>query len=101
MTYDVACGIISGYKEYDDVFSAKFLKSILLVTTEQTVAAEVLRLFGSWGCRTVYLIPPKEALLEGPLFFSSSGIFKAWRLYPDTQEAFVMSTVPVQGDPMR
>ena len=99
VTCERAKHVIDDYKKRDDVFSNDFLTSILVITSGQTLSDDVLRLFGLWGCRVVFLVAPSgPSILGGPYFFSSRGIFQAWRLYADTQEAFLMSTIPVQGD---
>lgn len=94
--------IIDDFNKRDDVFCTNFLASILVISTVQTLSEDILRLFGSWGCRKAFLIAPSSTpVLGGPYFFSSRGIFQSWRLYADTQEAFVLSTIPVQGDAER
>lgn len=91
--------MIGDYRKRDDVFCNDFLTSILVISAGQTLSEDLLRLFGSWGCRTAFVVKRTEpSVLGGPYFFSSRGIFQAWRLYADTQEAFIMSTIPVQDD---
>jgi hypothetical protein len=86
------------YSQHDDVFCSCFLKNILLVTDDKPVDHMVLKYFASKGCVTLFVIPRQCRFREGPYFFSSRGIFWAWRLFPDTQEAFVTSTIPSQHD---
>ncbi|KAK5625838.1 hypothetical protein RRF57_001554 [Xylaria bambusicola] len=40
-----------------------------------------------------------EDILPGPYFFSASGLYSAWRIFPDDKDAFILSTVPTQDDP--
>lgn len=87
------------YRIQDDVISNNFLTSILVISAGQTLTEDVIRFFGLWGCRTVFLVVPAgPPVLGGPCFFSSRGIFQAWKLYADTQEAFIKSATAVQDD---
>jgi hypothetical protein len=84
------------YSHHDDVFCSRFLKNILLATDDNHVDDMVLKFFASKGCVTLFVVPRQYGFREGPYFFSSCGILWAWRLFPDTQEAFVTSTIPSQ-----
>ncbi|KAK3344483.1 amidase-like protein [Lasiosphaeria hispida] len=83
----------------DDVFCDAFLKNVLLVTNETSFSASVLQLLASWGCRTLFHVASTEKVLPGPYFFSSLGLYCAWRLFPDDKGAFILSTIPSQEDP--
>jgi hypothetical protein len=82
----------------DDVFCDSFLETILLVANDDSVSDVAIQLLKSWGCSTVYQLPFNYEIAPGPYFYSVSGIFWAWRLFPDEQEAFVLSTIPSQKD---
>ena len=78
ITCETAKNMVDDYRKRDDVFSADFLASILIVTAGQTLSEDVLHLFGSWGCRTVFLVARAGSpLLGGPYLYSSRGIFHA------------------------
>lgn len=78
--------------------TSSFLETMILVTVEDSLGQDVQQLLIAMGCRMVYLLPPSYPLVKGPLFFSSKGVFRTSRLYADTQEAFVLSSVPSQAD---
>ncbi|KAI1764170.1 amidase-like protein [Hypoxylon sp. FL1150] len=84
----------------DDVFSPEFLKYVLLVSDEVCISESVRDLLASWGCLFVFTVPPShpqvQQISRGPYFFSSRGLFPAWGIYPDSKEAFVLSTIPSQ-----
>ncbi|KAK0668812.1 hypothetical protein QBC41DRAFT_346816 [Cercophora samala] len=77
----------------DDVLSSSFLRSIVLVTEETSLDRETLGLLSSLGCERVFLVADTN-VGKGPLFFSCRGIFRVFRLYPDTHDAFVTSVIP-------
>ncbi|KAK2764404.1 hypothetical protein FQN54_009098 [Arachnomyces sp. PD_36] len=87
---------LNEYLERDDVFNTDFLEAVIIVTDENSVDNALKQLLTSWGCQVVFLLP--FTIVNGPYFYSSSGIFRAWRLYPDPQEAFALSTIPSQDD---
>ncbi|KAH0563242.1 hypothetical protein GP486_002187 [Trichoglossum hirsutum] len=88
----------SRYGREDDVFCDTFLKNILLVTDEQSLSDSVLNLLTSWGVVFVFIVPTHCEVAPGPYYFSRRGIFWAWKLFPDYQEAFVLSTIPSQQE---
>lgn len=53
-------------------------------------------MLSSFGCQSLFLV--KGNMKKGPFFYSCKGIYKTYRLYPDTSSAFVSSTVPLAGD---
>ncbi|KAI0439741.1 amidase-like protein [Xylaria telfairii] len=87
------------YRQNDDVFCDAFLAHVLLVSDETAVDETVLDLLKSWGCVTIFQLPAAEEVAPGPYFFSTSGLHSAWRLFPDDQDAFILSTIPTQWDP--
>jgi hypothetical protein len=85
----------------DDVFSADFLPTIILITNQipKDISGEIVSFLSSKGCKSLYLARPEyPAWSEGPFFYSSRGIFSAWRLYADPEEAFIAATIPSQSD---
>lgn len=90
--------LIHEYLREDDVLSSDFLSTIIFITENDTVDEKVLLCLASFGCKTLYMLPTTYSVTKGPYFHSSQGLFQTSRLYPDTQEAFVLSTVPSQHD---
>ncbi|KAJ5614211.1 amidase-like protein [Penicillium herquei] len=90
--------LIHEYLREDDVLCSEFLSTKIFVTEQDDVDEEVLLCLASFGCKTLYLLPTTYSLTKGPYFYSCEGLFRTSRLYPDTQEAFVLSTVPSQND---
>ncbi|KAJ5114029.1 hypothetical protein N7456_002563 [Penicillium angulare] len=82
----------------DDVLCSDFLSTILFITEEVSIDEKSLSCLSSFGCKTLYLLPPTYTITKGPYFYSCQGLFQTSRLYADTQEAFVLSTVPSQHD---
>jgi hypothetical protein len=81
----------------DDVFSADFLPTIILITNQlpEDFGSEIIAFLTSKGCKSLYLARPElAAWSEGPFFYSSRGIFSAWRLYADPEEVFIVATIP-------
>ncbi|KAI1122992.1 amidase signature domain-containing protein [Nemania abortiva] len=88
---------IRRFNELDDVFSADFLSFVILVSVNkqlelQKTAQEYLL---SRGTRRVALVDRSSWAhgfpQEGPYFATQAGLFRAWKLFPDTQGAFVAS----------
>lgn len=87
------------YQQRDDVFCDAFLNHVLLVSDAPTVDEPVRDLLASWGCLTIFQLPSTENVRSGPYFFSTCGLYSAWRIFPDDKDAFVLSTIPSQADP--
>ncbi|TRX91470.1 hypothetical protein FHL15_007694 [Xylaria flabelliformis] len=87
------------YQQNDDVFCDAFLTNVLLVSDETTVDKPALDLLASWGCLKIFRLTSAEKVLPGPYFFSASGLYPAWRIFPDDKDAFILSTIPTQNDP--
>ncbi|KAI1118268.1 amidase-like protein [Nemania sp. NC0429] len=86
------------YQQKDDVFCDAFLSHVLLVSDESAVDEPVMDLLASWGCLVIFQLPGTENVLPGPYFFSACGLYSAWRIFPDDKNAFILSTIPTQGD---
>ncbi|KAI0875696.1 amidase-like protein [Hypoxylon argillaceum] len=87
------------YQQKDDVFCDSFLNHVLLISDESTIDEPVMDLLASWGCLTIFQLPRTENVHPGPYFFSACGLYSAWRIFPDDKDAFILSTIPTQGDP--
>jgi hypothetical protein len=57
---------------------------------------EALDLLSSFGRKRIFL--SNSNLGKGPFFYSCNGIFRTFRLYPDTHDAFVTSAIPSPSD---
>lgn len=90
--------LIHEYLREDDVLCSDFLSSVIFVAEDNAVDEKVLLFLASFGCKTLYMLPTTYSLMKGPYFYSNRGLYQTSRLYPDTQEAFVLSTVPSQHD---
>lgn len=89
------------YFRTDDVLSSSFLTTILLITEECStkISDDVAAFLSSQGCKHLHVASPGPISCgEGPYFYSSRGLFAAWRLYPDPGEAFIAATIPSQDD---
>lgn len=90
---------IARFIETDDVFHSDFLSFVVLCfidgQTKLTKAAQEYLL--SQGTSRVALVNSSSwtngFLQEGPYFATSSGIFRTWKLLPDSHGAFVSSLV--------
>ncbi|KAG9254379.1 amidase-like protein [Emericellopsis atlantica] len=80
----------------DDVLSSSFLISIVLFTQETSLDRETLGLLSSFGYKRLFLT--NTNIGKGPFFFSCNGMFRVFRLYPDTHDAFVTSVIPSLAD---
>ncbi|KFZ07187.1 hypothetical protein V501_06686 [Pseudogymnoascus sp. VKM F-4519 (FW-2642)] len=88
----------------DDVFSPSFMPEILLITEvcSTTIPDDVAAFLSSEGCNHLHVASPGSISYgEGPYFYSSRGLFAAWRLYADPGEAFIAATIPSQEDSSR
>lgn len=89
------------YFKTDDVFSPSFMTTILLITDECSakIGDDATAFLSSQGCKHLHVASPGPVSCEeGPYFYSSRGLFAAWRLYADPGEAFIAATIPSQDD---
>lgn len=85
----------------DDVFSDDFLTDTVVVQTASLNKKLRIRC-GKWSPDHVIEIENSHALPDGPYFLTADNLLaQAWRLYPDTQDAFSTTFVPNQIDPLR
>ncbi|KAJ4154988.1 hypothetical protein LMH87_000258 [Akanthomyces muscarius] len=98
---------IAAFYDNDDVFSEDFLTDTVIVQVDQPEEApaiqwaDVHRLVGRGGSwHPVHILQVEDTQLpQGPYFLSPGNLlFQAWRLYPDTQDAFVSTFVPAGDD---
>jgi hypothetical protein len=89
---------VEEYCSVDDVWSKEFLNTILIFTAAETIENPVLEFLASQGCKTIYVVHASRSIVKGPFFYSARGLFWVWKLFPDTHEAFITSTIPSQTD---
>lgn len=95
--------ILDDFKTKDDVWSREFIGTIIIQTAEidrkvpedekdilHSLGASDIRLFSNGG--------PGAQIPQGPYFLHHGQLHQAYRLYPDTADAFIVSTVPDDGD---
>lgn len=98
--------------QHNDVFSDDFLTDTVMIQGQngQTVDESLIQwagfsvetAHGHWKPDRIIKIEFNVALEPGPYFLLPGRILaQAWRLYPDTQDAFATTFVPTPGDPFR
>lgn len=95
--------ILEDFKTKDDVWSREFIGTIIIQTTEidRKVTEDEKDILRSLGASDIRLFPngvPGAQLPQGPYFLHHGQLHQAYRLYPDTADAFIVSTVPDDGD---
>ncbi|VUC33773.1 unnamed protein product [Clonostachys rosea] len=93
----------------DDVFSKDFLKHVYIVPSAPATLTvgdtdELDILFKEWGVTTAHLLDLADdgcPWMPGPYVNSGSVFHAVWRLFPDTNGAFMFPTVPTEQDPRR
>lgn len=91
----------------DDVFSNDFLKHVYIVSSAPGALAvedtdELGTLFTKWGVATAHFLYGSNdsyPWMPGPYVNSGSVFHAVWRLFPDTNGAFMFPTVPSEHDP--
>lgn len=95
--------ILDDFKTKDDVWSRDFIQSIIVQTAEfdrklTEDEKDILRSLGASDIHLFYNGVPAAQLPQGPYFLHYGLLHQAYRLYPDTADAFIVSTVPDDGD---
>lgn len=86
----------------DDVWSQHFAHDIVLASASldrAAVAEEAARVKNSLGIRNLYLA--SQVLSEVPYAIIQGQLRQVYRLYPDTADAFIASTIASPDDPDR
>lgn len=91
------------FRAKDDVWSQDFIATIIVQTTEigRTLTADegdILRSLGANNIHIFYNGVAEAQLPQGPYFLHCGHLHQAYRLYPDTADAFIVATVPDDGD---
>lgn len=88
---------VSQFSQADDVFCSLFLTDTVgvLVTPKHALTRELQDLetkVGKWTVKSVYAVTGlqggKASIPPGPYFLRGNVIHQAWKLYPDTLDAF-------------
>lgn len=96
--------------QHDDVFSDDFLTDTVMIQGQngqdesliQWADFSVETAHGPWKPDRIIKIEFNVAFEPGPYFLlPGRTLAQAWRLYPDTQDAFATTFVPTPGDPFR
>lgn len=107
ITNDTILQKLQIFAAVDDVYDPKFSDAILLqsVTGHSESPLTVTGKDENEDSRTVFSFTvdsDQHLLPEGPYFLFNGVIHQAWRLYPDTLEAFVEAVIPDDtSSPMR
>ncbi|EPS36390.1 hypothetical protein H072_10096 [Dactylellina haptotyla CBS 200.50] len=90
------------FETKDDVFNKEFLKTIVIEHTAGKnfkIGDEAQGILKAWGSQLVVSeAESSESLPSGPYFFTADAAHQAWRLYEDTNAAFVLSLTAKDGD---
>jgi hypothetical protein len=105
---DVSAGalstIVDSYLQGDDVFSRSFLEHIYLLTDRQSEPLKLDHSYSTiledWGTQSVHVVraDANESPRGGPYFASNKGLRQAWRLFGDTNGAFIFPLVPIEAN---
>ncbi len=95
---------VKGFLDRDDVFNQGFMPHLLFKTPsaeeEPSMADDMQTLLRSWGS-TTHFLQSKDFISSGPYVFLPSRICQVFRLFPDSQSAFMHGLVQNGDDPMR
>ena len=105
MTADQIEQTIATFTSEDDVWSPAFLKNALFdrASSDAKLAEDVLTLLRKLGTETIHLRRDSTAVQHlpwGPCWLSDQSLHRVSRLYADEVDAFVMSTVPHDDNPL-
>ncbi|KAI6086535.1 putative amidase [Hypoxylon rubiginosum] len=111
---DAVRKIVESFQKDDDVFSNDFLTDTVMI--QRTVGKpstsklshvlwDTLNLNtsdGPWKPARVITVDAKHELPPGPYFLASGNtLAQAWRLFPDTQDAFTTTFVPASNNSLK
>lgn len=97
---------VDSWLKHDDVFVSEFLSSVYLLVTDEEgpqvdSEVELKALLKTWGTQRAFTLTPKDILpsdsmtlcRSGPYFSSSDGLRPAWRLFDDSNGAFMFPVI--------
>ncbi|OAQ72041.1 amidase [Pochonia chlamydosporia 170] len=98
---------VDNWLKHDDVFVSEFLSSVYLLVTDAEGPrfdneVELKALLKTWSTQRAFTLTPRDILpsdsmtlcRSGPYFSSSDGLRPAWRLFDDSNGAFMFPVVP-------
>ncbi|KAI0435580.1 putative glutamyl-tRNA amidotransferase subunit A [Xylaria telfairii] len=94
------------FKLKDDVWSTDFVQciTIQMVDSYRELTSDETTTLHNLGARIInhfHRVAGEAELPQGPYFLHHGLIYQAYRLYPDTAGAFMVSTVHAEGDSFR
>ena len=97
VTRNWVSAIIREWQRIDDVFHLGFTRNVILARTSPsqqiTLADDFLPLLDDWNAQMNYVVSTQKVLPPGPYLVWNEAIHAVLRLFPDTQEAFMVATV--------
>jgi hypothetical protein len=89
---------IEDFRQADDVFELAFAKNIFIVGAKtQKIEQQVAALLSSWDSALSFAAALEDQV-EGPCYAAGGKCYPVWKLYPDTQDAFFIATIPSTVD---
>ncbi|KAK4446469.1 amidase signature enzyme [Podospora aff. communis PSN243] len=92
---------VSKFSQVDDVFSSIFLTDIVGVLGASKTPAEAQNVetrLGPWTVKYIHAVTSLQggeaSIPPGPYFLQGNTIHQAWKLYPDTLDAFSVAAYP-------
>ncbi|KAK9475713.1 amidase signature enzyme [Lipomyces japonicus] len=93
---------LSSFLAKDDVYSEEFFASFYLQGPAGVhLADDASEWVQSVGSKALFIAENDcgDNLLDGPYFASCTGLHRAWRLYDDYTNSFLLPTIPSADDP--
>ena len=84
----------------DDVFKSEFLREIIFGGVESGdvhITNEATKLFETWQTQNIRYAPHLDTS-DGPYYVDQTYFYSVWRIYEDSNLAFVQSTWPATGE---
>lgn len=95
---------IKHFHSVDDVFHTQFLEIVILVQSEPgniDPSSPIYQYLVTLGVKRLAFLDrglaSRKAILDGPYFSSREGLHLVWKLWPDTQGAFLASLVQMRS----
>ncbi len=98
LSTDGVSGILKRFRSADDVFCSSFLSAIVVQTNGEANTTDTcltIRIDNEQVPVIQVTVPETGPIPEGPYFLADHVLYEAWRLFPDTADAFF---APVQPD---
>lgn len=99
---------IKHFHSVDDVFHTHFLEMVILVHSEPgniDPSSAIYQYLVTLGVKRLAFLDrglaSRKAILDGPYFSSREGLHLVWKLWPDTQGAFLASLVQTRSQQIK